>query len=78
MSDARLEANPQLKAAKRFMGKLTSLSDLPSDSELIAFIHEAMALNDKGGETRAASRCEACEGGRDRDPGRLRRTAVTP
>ena len=48
MSDTRLEANPHLKAAKRFMGKLTSLSDLPSDSELIAFIQEAMALNDKG------------------------------
>lgn len=48
MNDARLKANPALKAAKRFMGKLTSLSDLPSDSELIAFIQEAMALNDKG------------------------------
>ena len=48
MSDARLQANPDLKAAKRFMGKLTSLSDLPTDSELIAFIQEAMALNDKG------------------------------
>jgi len=48
MSDARLKANPDLKAAKRFMGKLTSLSDLPSDSELIAFVQEAMALNDKG------------------------------
>ena len=48
MSDARLKANPDLKAAKRFMGKLTSLSDLPSNGELIAFIQEAMALNDKG------------------------------
>jgi uncharacterized protein YdeI (YjbR/CyaY-like superfamily) len=48
MSDARLKANPDLKAAKRFMGKLASLSDLPSDIELIAFVQEAMALNDKG------------------------------
>jgi uncharacterized protein YdeI (YjbR/CyaY-like superfamily) len=48
MSDARLKANSDLKAAKRFMGKLTLLSDLPSDRELIAFIQEAMALNDKG------------------------------
>jgi len=48
MSDERLKANPELKAAKRFMGKLTSLSDLPSDGELIAFVEEAMALNDKG------------------------------
>lgn len=48
MSDARFKANPDLKAAQRFMGKLTSLSDLPSDSELIAFIQEAMVLNDNG------------------------------
>ena len=48
MSDVRLKANHDLKAAKRFMGKLTSLYDLPSDSELIAFIQEAMALNDMG------------------------------
>jgi len=48
MSDARLKANPDSKAAKRFMGKLTSLSDLPSDGELIAFVQEAMALNDQG------------------------------
>jgi len=48
MSDARLKANPDLKPVKRFMGKLTSLSDLPSDGELIAFVQEAMALNDKG------------------------------
>jgi uncharacterized protein YdeI (YjbR/CyaY-like superfamily) len=48
MSDARLKANPDAKAAKRFMGKLTALSDLPPDGELIAFIQEAMALNDQG------------------------------
>ena len=33
MSDERLKANPELKAAKRFMGKLTASSDLPSDRE---------------------------------------------
>ena len=48
MGDERLKANPDLKAVKRFMGKLTSLSDLPSDGELIGFIQEAMALNEKG------------------------------
>jgi uncharacterized protein YdeI (YjbR/CyaY-like superfamily) len=48
MSDPRLKANPDLKAIKRFMGKLTSLSDLPPDCEVIAFIQEAMALNDTG------------------------------
>lgn len=48
MSDPRLKANPDLKAIKRFMGKLTSLSDLPPDSEMIVFIKEAMALNETG------------------------------
>jgi uncharacterized protein YdeI (YjbR/CyaY-like superfamily) len=48
MSDARLKANPDLKSIKRFMGKLTSLSDLPSDGEVAAFVREAMALNDQG------------------------------
>jgi uncharacterized protein YdeI (YjbR/CyaY-like superfamily) len=48
MSDARLKANSDLAAAKRFMGKLTQVADLPSDSELIAWIEEAMALNERG------------------------------
>jgi uncharacterized protein YdeI (YjbR/CyaY-like superfamily) len=57
MRDERLKANPDLKAAKRFMGKLTSLSDLPPDSELFAFVQEAMTLNDKG--VKLASRHDA-------------------
>ena len=48
MRDERLRANPELKAPKRYMGKLTSMADLPPDDELIAYIEEAMALNDKG------------------------------
>jgi uncharacterized protein YdeI (YjbR/CyaY-like superfamily) len=48
MSDARLKANADLPAAKRFMGKLTSLADLPPDAELIAWIQEAMSLNERG------------------------------
>ncbi len=48
MKDPRLRANPALPAAKRFLGKLTSLSDLPPDAELIAFIEEAMKLNEQG------------------------------
>jgi uncharacterized protein YdeI (YjbR/CyaY-like superfamily) len=48
MSDARLKANADLPAAKRFMGKLTKLSDLPSDRELKGWIKEAMALNEQG------------------------------
>lgn len=48
MKDARLRGNPALPAVKRFMGKLTSLADLPSDAELKTWIEEAMALNEKG------------------------------
>ncbi|MFZ6658124.1 DUF1801 domain-containing protein [Undibacterium sp. TJN19] len=48
MGDARLKANDSLPAAKRFMGKLTSLADLPPDRELTSWIKEAMALNEQG------------------------------
>ena len=48
MSDARLNANADLAAAKRFMGKLAKVSDLPSDRELVGWIKEAMSLNDRG------------------------------
>ncbi|WP_341674779.1 DUF1801 domain-containing protein [Niveibacterium sp. SC-1] len=48
MSDARLKANADHPAAKRFMGKLTDVADLPSDQELKSWIKEAMALNEQG------------------------------
>jgi uncharacterized protein YdeI (YjbR/CyaY-like superfamily) len=48
MSDARLKANPGLQASRRYMGKLSSLSDLPADDQLVAYINEAMALNEQG------------------------------
>lgn len=48
MADARLKANSDLPAAKRFMGKLTTIADLPSDNDLIAWIREAMSLNERG------------------------------
>lgn len=48
MGDARLKANDGMPAAKRFMGKLTSVADLPSDQELKSWIKEAMALNEQG------------------------------
>lgn len=48
MSDARLQENPDKPASKRFLGKLTSLADLPPDQELVVLIKEAMALNEQG------------------------------
>jgi uncharacterized protein YdeI (YjbR/CyaY-like superfamily) len=46
MSDVRLRENPGMPAAKRFMGRLTSVAELPPDDLLVAFIQEAMELNE--------------------------------
>jgi uncharacterized protein YdeI (YjbR/CyaY-like superfamily) len=48
MADPRFQGNADLPAAKRFMGKITTLADLPSDADLIGFIQNAMALNEQG------------------------------
>jgi len=48
MGDARFKANAGIPAAKRFMGRLTSVADLPPDRELKSWIKEAMALNEQG------------------------------
>jgi uncharacterized protein YdeI (YjbR/CyaY-like superfamily) len=48
MGDPRFRASADLPATKRFMGKLKSLADLPVDAELIAWIQEAMLLNEQG------------------------------
>jgi uncharacterized protein YdeI (YjbR/CyaY-like superfamily) len=48
MKDARLRGNSDLPAAKRFMGKLTSVADLPSTDDLKSWLKEAMALNEIG------------------------------
>jgi uncharacterized protein YdeI (YjbR/CyaY-like superfamily) len=48
MADPRLKSSAARPAAKRFMGRLTTLSDLPPDDDLAAWIAEAMSLNDRG------------------------------
>lgn len=48
MTDPRLRANPGVPAVKRYMGKITSLGDLPDDTQLAAYLKEAMDLNEKG------------------------------
>jgi uncharacterized protein YdeI (YjbR/CyaY-like superfamily) len=48
MGDARLKANAGIPASKRFMGKLTSVADLPPDLELTSWIKESMVLNEHG------------------------------
>lgn len=48
MTDPRLKGSEALPAIKRFMGKLTTLDDLPPDAELAAMVQEAMDLNKRG------------------------------
>ncbi|MDQ7961036.1 YdeI/OmpD-associated family protein [Flavobacterium lindanitolerans] len=48
MNDSRLKDKAKLKPTERYLGKISSLSDLPDDSEFIAFLKETMALNEKG------------------------------
>ncbi|UPK67260.1 YdeI/OmpD-associated family protein [Chitinophaga filiformis] len=48
MSDPRLKDGKKSKPIKRFLGKITKLSDLPADNEFIAMLREAMRLNENG------------------------------
>lgn len=48
MSDPRLKESAEQKPIKRFLGKVTKLTDLPPDDEFIGMLKEAMALNASG------------------------------
>ena len=48
MKDPVLMQEAKAETAMGHLGRITTLSDLPSDKKLIAWIKEAMALNDKG------------------------------
>lgn len=48
MTDPRFAGGKKVKSGQRFMSRITSVSDLPSDEELAGFIKEAMDLNDRG------------------------------
>lgn len=48
MKDERLKDSKNQKPEARFLGRISKMSDLPSDKEFIFFIKEAMLLNDKG------------------------------
>ena len=48
MKDPVLMQEARSESAMGHLGRITSLSDLPPDKKLIAWIKEAMALNDKG------------------------------
>lgn len=48
MKDKSLMDNAKSESAMGHMGKLTSLKDLPSDKKMIAYVKEAMKLNEGG------------------------------
>ena len=48
MKDPILIKNAQSEVAMGHLGRITSVKDLPSDKKMIAWIKEAMLLNDKG------------------------------
>jgi|SRR6185437_933921 len=48
MSDPRLKKNAESKQTDGYMGKIASLDELPPDQELVAYIKEAMVLNENG------------------------------
>ena len=48
LKDPVLTETAKLEVAMGHLGKLTSLKDLPPDKKILAWIKEAMALNDKG------------------------------
>ncbi|NJL76285.1 MAG: hypothetical protein HC892_15975 [Saprospiraceae bacterium] len=48
MNDPRFKESKTLKPIKRFMGKITKISELPPDKEFVSFLKEAMTLNEKG------------------------------
>ena len=48
MKDSKLMEKAQSEEAMGHMGRITTLKDLPSDKKMIAYIKEAMKLNEDG------------------------------
>lgn len=48
MKDSMLMENAKSEVAMGHLGRITSLKDLPSDAKIMAYIKEAMKLNDDG------------------------------
>jgi uncharacterized protein YdeI (YjbR/CyaY-like superfamily) len=48
MKDKTLVANAKSETAMGHLGRITSMKDLPSDKKMIAYIKEAMKLNEAG------------------------------
>ena len=48
MSDPRFTGGKMVKPGQRFMSRITSMTELPSDEELTGFVKQAMDLNERG------------------------------
>lgn len=48
MTEPRFGGGKTVKPGQRFMSRITSMSELPSDEELAGFVKQAMDLNDRG------------------------------
>lgn len=48
MKDSTLIENARSEISMGHLGRITTLKDLPADKKMLAFIKEAMELNDKG------------------------------
>ena len=48
MTDPRFAGGKKVKPGQRFLSRITSMSELPSDEELAGFVKQAMDLNDRG------------------------------
>ncbi|MDN3669047.1 YdeI/OmpD-associated family protein [Echinicola jeungdonensis] len=48
MKDPALQENALGETAMGHLGRITALADLPSDEEMVSYLHEAMELNEKG------------------------------
>ncbi|WP_218711817.1 YdeI family protein [Arthrobacter sp. BF1] len=48
MSDPRFAGGKKVKPGQRFMSRITSMTELPSDEELTGFVKQAMDLNERG------------------------------
>ncbi len=46
MTDPRLNTSMELKPIQRYLGKITKMTDLPTDDEFAAMLKEAMQLNE--------------------------------
>lgn len=54
MKDPTLIANAQKEESMGHLGRICTLKDLPSDKKLVAYIKEAMALNEQGMKVKKA------------------------